>query len=83
MASKGKVGDSEFGGGGGLIQQRNIDNGHLTGIEEVWSVYATDPESTNAPDPRRVGLPDSYARLEPARSDVFDERDVPGALDVI
>ena len=72
-----QCGESEFGGGAGIIQKRNIDANHLSGVEQVMSIYATDPESTDAPDANRVGLPASYVRSAPARNGVFDERDLP------
>lgn len=70
MANSRVVGESEFGGGGGLIQARNIANGHFNGIEQTWSVYATDPASSAEPDARRVGDPASYSRSEDGPSGV-------------
>lgn len=71
-----KAGESEFGGEGGMVQPRNIRNNHLEPIEEVWSIYATDPESAMPPDPRRIADPASYARSAPARGGVYDEREI-------
>lgn len=49
--------DSEFGGGSGLIQARNVANKHFSGVEEVWIVYASDTQDPGEPDPKRVGQP--------------------------
>jgi hypothetical protein len=68
------IGESEFGGGPGLIQQWQIDNGEFTSVEQVWSDYATDPDSAAAPDPKRVGLASSY--VSTAR--VIGEVETPG-----
>lgn len=56
--------DSEFGGGPGLILPQNYE--HLTPVEELWTIYATNPgdplavDESSALDPARVGLPPSY-----------------------
>jgi len=71
--------DGEFSGGEGMVQPLNIENAVLSGVEEVWSVYATDPESTSAPDPRRIGDPASYSRSEPGLSAVPPVNPVRGA----
>lgn len=71
-----RTGESEFGGEAGMIQPHNIRRGVLTETEEVWSIYATDPESAQPPDPRRVADPASYARSAPARGGVYDEREI-------
>lgn len=58
------AGEGEFSGGGGMIQQRIIDQGGpYTGEQEVMMVYASDPASTDELDPRRVGDPASYTSM--------------------
>src|SRR5258705_40819 len=54
-------GESEFGGGPGLIPARRIRDRRLSSTEELWAVYASDPDSPDEPDPARVGKPESYA----------------------
>jgi hypothetical protein len=74
-----KMKDSEFGGGSGLIQKHNLDNGTLESYEEVWSIYASDPNSSDEPDARRVGDPESYVSKAPAPSGVPPVDPVTGA----
>jgi len=50
-------GDSEFGGGPGLIQARNVANQHFDYVEEEWIIMASDINDPADPDPRRVGKP--------------------------
>jgi hypothetical protein len=56
--------DTEFGLGPGVIPAAKIALGPdaLTAEEERMMIMATDPSSTDEPDPARVGLPASYAR---------------------
>jgi hypothetical protein len=75
-----RTGESEFGGEAGMVQPRNIRSGNLTGVEETWAVYATDPESAMPPDATRVGYPASYARSAPARGGVYDEREIAAGI---
>lgn len=61
-----KLKDSELGGGAGLIQKQNIEQNHLSGVEQTWSVYATDIDDPAADvDPSRVGKPASYLSTAP------------------
>lgn len=61
--AKVRPGDTEFGGGDGMIQKSNIDDGKLTNVEEVWAIYATNPgdplapDGSEIPDPNKVGKP--------------------------
>lgn len=49
---------SEFAGGPGLIQPEQ--RASMTDQQELWTVYASDPDSPAAPDPSRVGQPGAY-----------------------
>lgn len=57
-------GDSEFGGGSGLILPQNYDN--MTDVEWMWALKATNPgdplalDGSEQIDPARVGKPESY-----------------------
>lgn len=54
-------GESEFGGGPGMISARRIRDGRLTATEQLWAIYASDPDDPGDPDPARVGNAASYA----------------------
>ncbi len=64
MAARVNPGDTEFGGGPGLIQKQNYDN--MTPEEERMAIVATNPgnpeklDGSEQVDPRRVGKPESY-----------------------
>jgi hypothetical protein len=66
------AGEGEFSGGGGMIQKHKLDRGGpFTGTEEVWAVYASDVNSTDEPDPRRVGDPASYTSTAAVAEEVI------------
>jgi hypothetical protein len=52
--------ESELGEGPGMIPERRIRNRSLTALDEVRAIYASAVDSTDEPDPRRVGRPGSY-----------------------
>ena len=61
---KANPGDSEFGGGPGMILPQNYDQ--MTDVEFLWTLKATNAGDPNALDgsekldPSRVGKPESY-----------------------
>lgn len=64
--AKVRPGDTEFGGGDGIIQRSNIEDDVLTPHEEVMAIYATNPgdplalDGSEQVDASRVGKTASY-----------------------